>query len=77
MFDYTQQPFWRGPWYPYWSLIIISIFGGLFGLDHFWLRSPLTGVLKMIVNIFGLGIWCTRGGLGLEKLQANPVCSSQ
>jgi len=57
MFDYTQQPFWRGPWYPYWSLIIISIFGGLFGLDHFWLRSPLTGVLKMIVNIFGLGIW--------------------
>jgi len=57
LFDYTQRSFWGGSWYPYWSLIIISILGGLFGLDHFWLRSPVTGILKIIVNIFGLGIW--------------------
>lgn len=57
MFDYTQKSFWGGSWYPYWSLIIISIIGGLFGLDHFWLRSPLTGTLKFFVNIFSLGLW--------------------
>ena len=57
MFKYTQKSYWGGPWYPYWTLIIISIFGGFFGMDHFWLRSPTTGVLKILVNILGLGIW--------------------
>jgi hypothetical protein len=57
LFDYTQRTFWGGSWYPYWSLIVITIFGGLFGLDHFWLRSPTTGIIKFIANIFGLGIW--------------------
>jgi len=56
-FAYTRKQFWGGPWYPYWSLIVVSVLGGLFGLDHFWLRSPTTGVLKMVVNILGLGIW--------------------
>ena len=57
MFKYTQKSYWGGPWYPYWSLILVTICGGFFGLDHFWLRSPTTGILKIIVNIFGLGIW--------------------
>ena len=56
-FDYTQKPFWRGVWYPYWSLIVISILGGLFGLDHWWLRSPVSGVLKFFGNILTLGLW--------------------
>lgn len=56
-FDYTRKQFWGGPWYPYWTLIVISVLGGLLGLDHFWLRSPTTGFLKIIVNILGLGIW--------------------
>ena len=56
-FAYTRKQFWGGPWYPYWSLIVVSVLGGLFGLDHFWLRSPTTGVFKLIVNILGLGIW--------------------
>jgi len=57
MFDYTQSKFWGGSWYPYWSLMLMTIVFGFFGLDHVWLRSPLSGFLKFIVNIFTLGLW--------------------
>ena len=57
MFDYTQSKFWGGSWYPYWSLILMTLVFGFFGLDHLWLRSPLSGLLKFIVNIFTLGLW--------------------
>lgn len=56
-FAYTRKSFWGGPYYSYWMLIVASIFFGFFGLDHFLLRSPLTGVAKFLVNIFGLGLW--------------------
>ncbi len=56
-FKYTRKNYWGGPWYPYWTLIVITICGGFFGLDHFWLRSPTSGLLKILVNILGLGIW--------------------
>lgn len=56
-FDYTQKSFWRGVWYPYWSLIVVSVLGGFFGLDHWWLRSPVSGVMKLFGNIFTLGLW--------------------
>jgi len=57
MFDYTQAKFWGGSWYPYWTLILMTLMFGFFGLDHIWLRSPLSGVLKFILNIFTLGLW--------------------
>jgi len=57
MFDYTQSKFWQGSWYPYWSLILMTTVLGFFGLDHVWLRSPLSGFLKFIVNILTLGLW--------------------
>jgi hypothetical protein len=57
LFPYTQRSYWGGPWYPYWSLILVSILGGLVGLDHLYLRSPLTAIAKLVVNILGLGIW--------------------
>lgn len=57
LFDYTQRAYWGGPWYPYWTLIVITIFGGLFGLDHLYLRSPLTAVAKFVFNILSLGLW--------------------
>jgi hypothetical protein len=56
-FGYTGAGYWGGAWYPYWSLMLITVLGGFFGLDHFWLRSPLSGVLKCLVNIFSLGVW--------------------
>ena len=57
MFDYTQSKFWGGSWYPYWTLMLMTIVFGFFGLDHLWLRSPLSGFIKFIVNIFTLGLW--------------------
>lgn len=35
----------------------LSIFGGLLGLDHFYLRSPTTAFAKIIVNCLTLGLW--------------------
>jgi hypothetical protein len=57
MFDYTRKSFWGGPWYSYWMLMAATIFLGFFGVDHFLLKSPMTGAIKFLVNIFGLGIW--------------------
>ncbi len=57
VFDYTQRSYWGGPWYKYWTLMIITVVGGLFGLDHFYLRSPITGMLKFVLNILTLGLW--------------------
>jgi hypothetical protein len=57
MFDYTQKRFWEGPVYKFWMLIVVTIFFGIFGGDHFYLRSPITGIAKLLVNVLGLGIW--------------------
>lgn len=35
----------------------LSIFGGLLGLDHFYLRSPTTAFAKIIVNCLTFGLW--------------------
>ena len=56
-FAYTRKSFWGGPYYSYWMLVVATIFFGFFGLDHILLRSPLTGIAKFAVNIFGLGLW--------------------
>ncbi len=56
-FAYTRKSFWGGPYYSYWMLVIATVFFGFIGLDHILLRSPLTGVAKFAVNIFGLGLW--------------------
>lgn len=39
------------------AFIIISFLGGFIGLDHLYLRSPLTGIAKMIVNFMFFGVW--------------------
>ena len=38
-------------------LLGLSVLGGFFGLDHLYLRSPLTFIAKLIVNIFTFGTW--------------------
>jgi hypothetical protein len=35
----------------------LSIFGGLLALDHFYLRSPTTAFMKIIVNMLTFGLW--------------------
>jgi len=53
----TQGSFWKGAQIPYYIFIILTIFGGLFGLDHLALRSPLTAILKFLSIIPLLGFW--------------------
>jgi TM2 domain-containing membrane protein YozV len=38
-------------------LMGLSVLGGYFGLDHLYLRSPLTFVAKVIVNVMCFGVW--------------------
>ena len=35
----------------------LSVLGGFLGLDHLYLRSPLTFIAKLITNIFTFGTW--------------------
>lgn len=35
----------------------LSVLGGFFALDHLYLRSPLTFLAKIIINILFLGTW--------------------
>ena len=38
-------------------LLGLSVLGGFIGLDHLYLRSPLTFIAKLITNIFTFGTW--------------------
>jgi hypothetical protein len=38
-------------------LMALSVFGGFFALDHLYLRSPLTFLSKIIVNLLCFGVW--------------------
>lgn len=55
--DYTQKKFWGGSYYSYWTVLAISLLFGIAGLDHLYLRSPLTFILKAITNVFTFGLW--------------------
>jgi TM2 domain-containing membrane protein YozV len=37
--------------------VLLVLLGGFLGLDHFYLRSPLTGLAKIVVNVFFFGLW--------------------
>lgn len=41
----------------YYVLVGLTVLGGFFGLDHLYLRSPTTFVIKFLVNIFFFGVW--------------------
>lgn len=65
-FFYTKGLYWSSgsssntsKWYPFWLLQLLTIMPltGFFGLDHLFLRSPLTAIAKIIINIMCLGIW--------------------
>ena len=53
----TQGSYWKGAQIPYYIFMLLTIFGGLFGLDHLALRSPLTAILKVLSIIPLLGFW--------------------
>jgi TM2 domain-containing membrane protein YozV len=41
----------------YFVFVILSVLLGLLGVDHFYLRSFHTGMMKIVFNIFTLGMW--------------------
>ena len=41
----------------YFVFVILSVLFGLLGADHFYLRSFHTGMMKIVFNIFTLGMW--------------------
>lgn len=55
--EYTRKPFWGEPQYTKKGMFWFTLLFGFFGLHHFYLRSPQTGVLCMIVNFLGFGYW--------------------
>lgn len=56
-FAYTTGKTWGGTQVSPTSLQAASILGGIIGLDHILLRSPMTAFIKTIVNILTLGFW--------------------
>jgi hypothetical protein len=58
-FSYTHGSYWEGSHFPFWIYALISVFPltGFLGLDHLFIRSPQTALMKLLTNIFGLGIW--------------------
>lgn len=57
---YTKSTFWESKKvYPFWVLQVLSVFPltGFLGLDHLYLRSPVTALAKAFVNIVSLGFW--------------------
>jgi hypothetical protein len=55
----THGSYWYGAQLPYWIYIALTVipFTGFFGIDHLALRSPLTALLKGVLNIPLLGYW--------------------
>lgn len=48
---------WGHPDRNYFVFVALSIFMGLLGADHFYLRSYDTAFKKLLINVLGLGIW--------------------
>ena len=56
---YTQGKFWGGATASKMIFMILAIFPitGMLGLDHLYLHSPGTFILKAILNVVTLGFW--------------------
>lgn len=46
-YEWTQLAYWKTPHLSYNVFVAISILGGIIGIDHLYLRSPITAVLKI------------------------------
>lgn len=50
----TQGQYWRGSQIEFWPYALLVVFGGIFGLDHLYLRSPWTALYKFLSFIIPL-----------------------
>lgn len=55
--DASSVSVWKTRDRSFWILALLTVFTGLFGLDHFYLRSFKTGFLKIGTNLLLLGLW--------------------
>jgi hypothetical protein len=51
----SRIEFWKQPQYTRKGMLLFTILFGFFGLHHFMLRSPQTGLLFFLANILSLG----------------------
>ncbi len=51
----TRIEFWKQPQYTRKGMLIFTILFGFFGFHHFLLRSPQTGLMFLIANLFTFG----------------------
>ena len=58
-FEYTKGSFWGAATANSWVYRLLAIIPitGFMGIDHLYLRSPGTFMLKFILNILTLGFW--------------------
>ena len=60
LFDKTQYGYWGTDGknnLSYGLLMFLSIAGGFLALDHLYLRSPVSFVVKIILNLATFGLW--------------------
>lgn len=55
--EVSSVSFWKERDRSFWIFTILTVFGGLIGLDHIYLRSFNTAIFKIIVNVLFLGAW--------------------
>ena len=53
----SRVEWWGAPQYTRRGMLFFTIVFGAFGLHHFYLRSPQTGILFLIFNVLSLGFW--------------------
>ena len=54
----SDVSYWGGhPDKSYFTFVLLSVLFGLLGVDHFYVRSFHTGILKLIVNLCTFGMW--------------------
>ncbi len=54
----SDVSYWGGhPDKSYFTFVLLSVLFGLLGVDHFYVRSFHTGLLKIIVNLCTFGMW--------------------
>jgi hypothetical protein len=78
---HTRLNFWKEPQYTKSGMWWFTLFFGFFGLHHFLLRSPQTGLIFLICNMLTCGyLWCydliqlsKEGGADIEELNKHGL----
>jgi hypothetical protein len=56
-YEWTQIGYWKTPNLSWTIYLIFAVVFGFIGLDHLYMRSPLTALLKCITNFMTFGFW--------------------